>query len=192
MRISATLLLPAALAACAPSGVYTGSAPPPPVTTTISMAGTGDGGGLGTGTIGVTTTRAGGSVSAEFAATPDLVFAALQSVYPQLGVEVGTLVPAERMVGNRQLNVSRRLGTRPLSTFLRCGETAFGAPAADQHRVRVNIVSTVRGRGEGSVMETTLAATATPVGQNTVSICTSTGVLEEDLAKAVQLSLAGR
>lgn len=189
MRFSATPLLALALGACA-STAGTGSAPPPPTTTTISMAGTGGGGSLGSGTVGVRSTADAGMTRTELAAPPERVFAALREVYPAIGVEVGTVDDAQRIVGNRRLEISRRLGSSPISRYLRCGETAFGAPAADQHRVRVNMISTVRAAGEGSVVETVLQATATPVGQNTVSTCQTTGVLEENLAKALQLRLA--
>lgn len=188
MRLSATPLLAMALAACASTA---GSgAPPPPTTTTISMAGTGGGGSLGSGTIGVRTTPDNGMTKTEVAATPERVFAALKEAYPTVGVQVGTVDEAQRMVGNRRLEISRSLGSSPISRYLRCGETAFGAPAADQHRVRLNMVSTVQPSGEGSVVETLVQATATPVGQSNATNCSSTGVLEETLSKALQLKLA--
>ena len=188
MRLSATPLLTLALAACA-STTGTG-APPPPATTTISMAGGGGDGSMSTGTFGVRTTADAGLTRTEVAATPERVFAALKEAYPTIGVQVGTVDDAQRMVGNRRLEISRRLGSSPISRYLRCGETAFGAPAADQHRVRLNMVSTVRPAAEGSVVETVVQATATPAGQSNGANCSSTGILEENLAKAVQVRLA--
>ena len=177
-----------ALAGCA-STPGAGS-PPPPATTTISMAGTGGQGSVATGTLAVRTTADAGLTRLELAATPERVFAALREAYPAIGVQVGTVDSEQRMVGNRRLEISRKLGSSPISRYIRCGETPFGAPAADQHRVRVNMVSTVRPQGEGSLVETVLQATSTPAGQNTVTNCSSTGVLEELLAKSVQLKLA--
>ena len=190
MRISAPLLA-LALGACASAGTGGPDAsPPPPQTTTISGATTGQEGSLGSGTFTVSTTRDAGVSRMELAATPERVFTALRAAYPAIGIEVGTVDSEQRVVGNRRLEVSRRLGSSPVSRYLRCGETAFGSPAADQHRVRIHMVSTVAPAGQGSSVVTQLQATATPTGQNNQIACSSTGVLEDALTKAVQLRLA--
>lgn len=191
MRYSIPLLA-LALGACATAGAPASSgAGTDRSTTTISTGGMGHGGNMGSGTVTVSRTADNSAVMTEIAAAPDRVVEALREVYPQMGIEVGTLDTNQRLVGNRQLRLMRRLGERPLSAYIRCGSTPIGAPAEEQYRVNMDVLSTVRAVGQESVLETRVLATATPQGQTHLVPCTSTGVLEAAIAKGVQLRAAG-
>lgn len=182
-------LLALSLAACATTGTPDefGSER---ATTTISGSAGGAEGSVGSSTMTLSRTADNTGVTSQIAATPDRVVQALREVYPQVGIEVGTLDTNQRLVGNRQIRATRRLGQRPLSAFVRCGTTATGAPAEDQYRVQMDVLSRVRPAGQESTLETRVQATATAQGQNTSVACTSTGVLEETIAKGVQLKAA--
>src|SRR3954470_238035 len=66
-------------------------------------------------------------VARALAAGPDTVFAALEEAYKALGVPVAMRDPARWSLGNRNLEISRRLGGTSLSEYFNCGASAMGA-----------------------------------------------------------------
>lgn len=171
------------LVACA--GAATGGRGdlPERTTTTVSMPATGAGGSLGSGTMDVTTTRDRSPVVATVALSADALWAALPAAYQAVGIEVGTIDHENRMIGNRRLRVSRRLGGQPLSRYLRCGDTPFGAPQADQYPVELSVLTRVVPDGDRSRMETSVQASAVNAANGGArTACTSTGAIERALA----------
>jgi hypothetical protein len=120
------------------------------------------------------------------------VWDALPAIYTELGIpEVGQ-DPATRTVGNGSFIVTRTLAGEPLSRFLLCGTTAFGAPLADEARVQIDVRTTVSAEGAESSVRTTLVATARAnrgTSADTVP-CNSTGRLEARIATLVRQKLA--
>lgn len=130
--------------------------------------------------------------SASFQANPDQVWKALVAAYADVGIEVGTLDEAHRVIGNRKLAVRGRLAGQPISRFLSCGTDAFGGALADKNRVELSVVSAVRSAtGDASTLETQVQAMALRSASGSNMVCTSTGVLEQRLARAVGEQVGG-
>lgn len=185
MHRPALALLALALSACA--GTTAGTSPTRS-TTSVSMPAGGPQGSVGTGSVSVTTHADAGPSVAELTVSADAAFQALPQVYQDLGIPMGTQDPAQRLFGNRKVQVSRRLGRQPLSRVVNCGNTAFGAPVADSYRVQLSIVSTVRPEGSGSRLETRVEASAAQPGVSGAPVaCASTGWLEERIATGVRV-----
>ena len=134
-------------------------------------------------------TRAvGGPVAAPRAAA----FAALEEVYAKLGLE-----PTSRDPGKGELVVSstrlmRRLDGTALSKFFDCGNT-FSGPAADNHRIRVSMLSSVRAAGDSASEVSTLVRAYAQNMEGTSRnefMCGSTGGLEERILGEVRLRVA--
>jgi hypothetical protein len=131
------------------------------------------------------------NAKATMPATPDRTFQAVKAVYTALGIPPGTNDPASGRFGNVDFWKSRRLGDQPMSTYLNCGDS-FTGPAADNYRIYISLLSTVRSDGKGaSELETAFHAQAQNMeGTSSDRVpCGSTGRLEERIRKAVLLEL---
>ncbi len=112
-------------------------------------------------------------------ATRDSIFAALHTIYGQLGVEVKLQNPATGEIGNANFTNYYKLAGKPLHEYLGCGSTMTG-PAADSYRVQMSLVSYVSPDATGSTVETRLTARADDPGTSKGWMaCLTTGVLEE-------------
>jgi len=124
-------------------------------------------------------------------ASPESAFVALKSLYPILGVEVKHADPASGEVGNRNLSIVRRLGDRPLSDYVNCGNTMMGL-AADSYRLRMSVVSRVTPRGTGSTVLTLLTASGEDMtASKGVVECSTLGVFESKLHEYVLTRTGG-
>jgi hypothetical protein len=122
---------------------------------------------------------------------PDQVYGALQQVFPELGITVGTVQPESRTLGNTRLILNRKIGDRPLSQMLECGATGAGTPIADAYRVEMSLITTVLPRGTGSEVQTRLeASAANPSVAGGRVACATTGQLEQLIATRTQVRLA--
>lgn len=134
-------------------------------------------------------TRADIAAAERVSAPMQNVYDVLPEIYTELGVaEVGA-DPATRTVGNGRLQVSRRFGGEPLSRYLQCGVTAFGAPLADEARVEMDVRTTVSADPAGGTsLRTVLTASArNNRGTSADHVqCNSTGVLERRIATMVR------
>lgn len=112
-------------------------------------------------------------------ANPDALFQALQGAYSDLGVEVKTLDPANRIVGNTRFQKMYRLAGQSMDTYIGCGLTATG-PVANNHRITMSLLSRVIPSGSTSLLETKISGYAEDLSLNSGQIsCISTGRLEE-------------
>ncbi|MCA0377037.1 MAG: hypothetical protein LCH84_15405 [Gemmatimonadetes bacterium] len=163
-----------ALAACASGNA--GSTSRAPVTQTI--------GGAGVGRATITTTTEADVMTLPFDA--DMVFRVLPSLYDSLGVQINTVDPARRMIGNNGFKLRQRLGKAVLSTLIDCGNTQIG-PNADSYDVYLSVITTVTPAGAGaSTLSTLLEAQARPITYNQAyNRCTTKGTLEQRLADLV-------
>lgn len=158
-------------------------------------------------TTGVTYTGAGGSVvnveletrsiietrAMMVTNTPQELWAAIPLAYGDLGIPLSAYDSVQLYVGNPGYIVPRgRVGTRRISAYLNCGADPLGSALADRYAVRLNVVSRVQTRDGATFLETQVSGEASQRGTagNPVP-CASTGLLEEDLANAVKLRLAG-
>ncbi|MGQ0701619.1 MAG: hypothetical protein ACT4PM_00630 [Gemmatimonadales bacterium] len=121
------------------------------------------------------------------AAPPAKVLSAVATVYPELGLPQRLVDSAGGRVGHPSLTLIHQLGKAPLSRFINCGSTITG-PRADADRVTPSVITTVHPDGKGgSELETALRGESRSVeGTSTDrATCTSTGVLEAEIARAV-------
>lgn len=120
---------------------------------------------------------------------PALLLPVVRSVYEDLGIDVKLFDPRTGEVGNRNFSKSYRLAGVPLSKYVGCGSNAAGS-AADNYRIKMNIVSRITSAGEGSRMETLLSATADDVGSSKGQLaCETLGALETRINEAVAAKL---
>lgn len=132
------------------------------------------------------------AVATDLTAGRDTVFTALEQAYTALGVTVGMRDPANYALGNRDLQVSRRLGTTSLSDYFNCGGSVVGADLATTYRLQISIISTVKPRGTGTQLETVAQANARQPGTSNPPVnCASTGRLEHEIARRVSLAVGG-
>ena len=122
------------------------------------------------------------------AAPVDSVWRALEPALEGVGVSVGFSDSTGRQIGAPQTKIFRRLGKAPLSTYLRCGDGITG-PNADTYAVYFSLVSFLRPGASPGVTKlyTLVSARAEDVanGRNELIDCTSSGVLEDRIGKAV-------
>ena len=131
------------------------------------------------------------NAKAPIAAAPSRAFAALKTVYDELGIPPGTYDPATGRVGNTDFWKSRRLGNESMSVYLNCGES-FTGPVANNYRIYISLLSIIRPDGKGaSELETAFSAQAQNMeGTSGDRIaCGSTGRLEETIRRNVLLKV---
>lgn len=133
------------------------------------------------------------SVSEDTVPAPaDSLWVDLPKIYHDLGVEDVGQDPSQWTFGNAGFTIRRRLGGKRLSHYLRCGSTMTGS-VADQYDVHMSILTQLQPLPSGSTLvRSSLQATAIPRSHsgNTVE-CSTTGKLEESIAKSLALEAAG-
>lgn len=170
------------LSACATTGAPSGSQPE---RETVRVSGAGG------GTLTLTSNALASVKTLPFAV--DKVWAVLPTAYDSLGIQVSTLLPNDRTIGNEGFKTRQRLGKTSLSRYLSCGDTQMG-PSADTYEVTLSIVTKAKPDPEAptaaTTLETTVEATARPLNfSQTPSRCSSRGELEARIAQ-VALKLA--
>ena len=125
-------------------------------------------------------------------APADSIYSRLAAAMTGLGIQLGTIDPANRTMGNAQMTVSRRLGDTLLSRYLDCGSTPIGLPVAETTPIRLSVLTTVVPQGEASLLRTVVTAGSLRGEQSGAIPCQTTGLLERRIADAVRLQLARR
>lgn len=113
---------------------------------------------------------------------PAQVWADLPEAYRSLGIEVSEINTNNRIFGNPELRVRRRLGTVALAKYLDCGRSQDG-PNADTYEVVMTVLTQLKNNDKGGTdVITAVGATARPINYVTNEVtCTTTGALEERL-----------
>jgi hypothetical protein len=125
-------------------------------------------------------------------APPDRVWAVLDRAYTESGIPVALRDPEHWTMGNRDMQIARRLNGVSMSHYFTCGNTSLGTEAADSYRLQLNVVSRVMQQGTGSRVETYATALARQVGTSSPPlVCTSTGALEKAIANRLSVLVAG-
>lgn len=170
MRSLMSLVVLALATSCASSG----SSPQPGIVTPTERVVAAD-------THGAYRTTVTPTDKAHVPVAPSRVFAALKSIYEDLGVPPAIDDPTTGRVGNTDFWKKGKLGTERISMYLNCGDSIMGA-AADHYRVYISVISLVRPDGKGeSELETALSAQARNMEGTTSDLvsCGSTGRLEQ-------------
>lgn len=141
----------------------------------------------------ITTTNETRGIGGTVDAPPEKVWRALTAAYVELGIETRTYDPASGQIGNLNVRLIRRLNGVPLSTYFDCG-TGFSGANADDHRLRVNVISYMRAQDTGRMLvETQVQAFATNVEGTSRHefACTSKGALEGRILEFVRTHIGG-
>jgi len=184
LRGGFAVLAAAALAGCASGGTGGGYQR---TTTVLSVPN-----GQGSSDVMLDSYGGASAVASSLAAGRDTVFTALEQAYTALGVPVAMRDPANWSLGNRDLEISRRLGSVSLSDYFNCGSSVVGADIATTYRLQIAVISTVRQNGTGTQLETVAQANARQPGTSNPPVnCASTGRLEHEIARRVALAVGG-
>jgi hypothetical protein len=125
--------------------------------------------------------------------SPPELWRAIALAYADLGIPLAAYDSTQMYIGNPGLAITNgRLQRERMSRYLNCGSDAMLGALADRYDVRLVVVSRVRADPGGSVLETQVSGTAAQRGVSGISVnCASTGTLEDRLANAARLRLAG-
>ena len=131
-------------------------------------------------------------VSVILTVSVDEVYALLNEAYAAVGIEVSTVDSRTRTLGNASFRAVRRLGSRPLTDYVRCAESAPGGLAAATRPVHLSVLSIIAPAEEFSRLTTKVQATTSMSERPGAVLCSSTGMLEAEIANAVNLGLLRR
>lgn len=126
--------------------------------------------------------------------TRDAAWVALTEAFKAFDIPLSYDDQAAGELGTVKAKVMRRLGKEPLSNYLRCGEGLTG-PNADSYVVYLSVAGFVKPAANGQITVATLVtahAIDLPNGRNDVMYCTTSGRLEDKIAKAVQKRLGAK
>lgn len=125
-------------------------------------------------------------------AAADSLWVELPKVYDKLGIDDVGQDPSKWLFGNNGFTVRRHLGGERLSHFLRCGSTMTG-DVADQYDIHMSVLTQIQPvSSDASVVRSRVQATAIPRSHSGNAVeCSTTGKLEERIAKALALATAG-
>ena len=115
-------------------------------------------------------------------------FDALPAAYTKLGIPTVAVVDntgGVYTIGARNLAVHGSLGGTRLSTYIDCGSGAMRTPA-NSYDVNLSVTTYVTPKGDGSTLNTMVAADARDPASNSPPVhCSSTGAFERQLANLV-------
>ena len=179
-----TVAVAAAAAGCAPAGTSPGPERDATVVSVASSAGSHD--------LAVRPRAEDVATFVNLDAAPERVWAVLDRAYTDSGIPVMLRDPDHWTMGNRDMEIARRLNGVALSHYFTCGNTSMGTEAADSYRLQLNVVSVVMKQGAGSHVETYARALARQVGTSSPPLnCNSTGVLEKEIANRLSVLVTG-
>lgn len=123
----------------------------------------------------------------------DEVWVALPTVFRELEIPLTTIDAERRVIGNAEFQVRRKLAGERLSAYIRCGTDSFGRPLAESYLVTAALLSYVSPLADGKTrVETRLQASAADPARSIEPVaCTSTGKLEQRVAKGIELRVGG-
>lgn len=120
-------------------------------------------------------------------APADSAWPALLGAYEEIGIEIGFADPGGLAVGNRQLQLQRRLGGTRLSRYFNCGTSITGS-VANESRIEADLTTRlVAVAADTTRLETSISAIGYSLSgsSNSAVRCSSRGRLEERIAEAV-------
>ena len=180
MRRAFTQLSLIALAACA-SANQPGAAPEIAKTVTVE--------GGGAAPISLTMMSDAQTTVGTVASPIAPVWRAVTVVYDSLGIPRTTYVSSTHLLGVRSWRLVRQLGGVPLSRYLDCGN-AQSAPSADTYEVHLTVYSQLQSGNDGTMVATSVAATARPLALAGDGVkCSSKGILESRIMEGVRAQL---
>ena len=182
-RCASVTLLVATGCASAKPGAEPDKAPPVTMTPVTLRVVTSSGSNLNINTMNVNS-----GMATLVLAPIDSAWAALKSVYSELGIPVTTLVDASHLIGNEGFKTRRRIGTLPMQRILDCGG-AQGMPNAETYDIMLSISSNfVKHSTAGFDLITRIDASGKSANFSRESsvICASLGELEKLIGEMVR------
>lgn len=127
-------------------------------------------------------------VSHRIAAPRTVVFSALRAAFDSIGVRPTSADSARGLIGNLEIQATRRLAGQALARWVDCGVSHTG-PTANAYRVHLAILATLAPDGEdATTMRIAIAAGAQafsgPLGDPIA--CETRGALEERIERLVR------
>jgi hypothetical protein len=132
--------------------------------------------------------------SMSFAAPIDSVWGALKTTMKNYDLPLGFEERSAWELGNQGAKIYHRLGSNPVSNYLRCGDGPTG-PRADSYVVYVTFLSVLRpNQGAGVALYTAITGQAVDLagGRNDPINCATTGRFEQEVGKQVNKILTGK
>lgn len=124
-------------------------------------------------------------------AAPEIAWIALPGVFQALEIAPKHIDSGQKIMGNVDHSVRRRLGGEPLSIYLNCGSSMSG-PIANNYDVKLSVISQLHPAEEGrTLIRSRVAATArSREGTSSSSVqCGTTGRLEARIAELLNRSV---
>ncbi len=120
-----------------------------------------------------------GSMTGVVAGPADSVYGVLKAIFADRNLAMKDEDQAGREIGVKRLRLIRRLGKRPISLYLTCGE-GLGGPNADLWHVFLNLGARVTPAAKGARLQLNLNAEAVdvPGGRSERVACATTGRFE--------------
>jgi hypothetical protein len=174
---SLTILLVLAVSACASSGPGPGSEVSKPMERVVASDNQ-----------GVIRSSVEANATVTIDVPPARVLAVIKSVYDELGIPSATVDAADGTITAPKFFKTGRLGNANLSMYFNCG-TSLTGNIADNYRIYMTVVSSVRSDGKGgTALETAVAGDAANMGGASGGKipCGTTGRLEERIQDGVR------
>jgi hypothetical protein len=114
--------------------------------------------------------------------------------YAELGIEPAVADRQSGRYGNGGFTAPRRLAGRSIGSYFNCGSGLAG-PYIDAGRLTANVITQVQPSSDGGTTAVTYATGVLRRYEGAATdpiVCASTGLLEEELRKAIEKHLAGR
>jgi len=137
----------------------------------------------------------GGGYSSSVPQSPQVTFAAVQTVYEQMKLPVTALHPAELRVAAVDVQVGHSIDGQRLSRFFDCGMDAASLYAADTYDLLVTVTTAVAAptvpNGPSTVTTRASARARHQATGSQAVTCQSSGRLEARIARAIASNLTG-
>ena len=122
--------------------------------------------------------------------TPAGTMAALNQIYADLKIPIGTMSTEKSQIGNASYRVAtHHIAGKWLSDYVDCGRDQTGGSRADGADVTISVLSAAVAVGDSTDVRTFVSGWARPLNESTNSVpCQTTGALEQtinDRLKAV-------
>jgi hypothetical protein len=112
------------------------------------------------------------------------VWTSLPDAYQSLSIPLTAVEPQDHLLGNRGMQIRRRLGNAPLSRFINCG-SAQGEESANSYAINLSVITQLEERDSThTTVTTTVDAVGKPVLFSGEEVrCATTGALETWISK---------
>lgn len=106
--------------------------------------------------------------------------------YASLGIPLSAFDSVAHVIAGVKGSSVRRLGNRPLSAVIDCGQSGFGTARVDTYLVTLTVASQLQPIPAGTRIVSSISAFAQDPNVSSTQVqCSSRGILEQEIASAV-------